>query len=471
MNPALLTIALDKTGSLPMHMQLTQQMRELIVDKRLSPGDRLPSTRAFAVELSVSRITVVTAFDQLISEGYAEAQSGSGTYVAQDIPDFGSTPLPAPKTERPKGAESPLVASARLGQPDLRAFPFAQWTKVFDAVWRHPADALQGTWPAFGALALRRSICRHLFQWRGLKCEPEQVVITSGISEAISLIAQCAVPPGAELFMEDPCLPRLRDVVARNGLRPRPVPVDNLGFDLDCARRISASAMGVLVTPSQQYPLGMTLPLARRIAILNWAQSVEGLVLEDDYDGEYRHEGDPVPALMSLDRFEVAIYIGSFSKTLFPGLRLGFVILPPRLIAPMQDTIKMRGSEAGQMLQPVVARFIDEGYFTSHLRKMRTLYRKRRDLMQNAIAEHATDIMRASASSSGMHTIAEVTVNMPDIKVAAHAAQSGLAAWPLSSFFARAEKPKGLVLGFAAARDDKIATGVRQMVSAVKAAP
>ena len=328
---ALLGLALDRGAVEPLHAQLAQGLRERILAGRIAPAAKLPSSRQFAAELGVSRVTVVTAIDQLVSEGYAEGRHGSGMYVSADLPEevlqaqpaapdiVLDEPLPAP----------PAMQPFQPAAPDLDLFPHADWAKLMERVWRAPEQGLLANADPMGWAPLRRAIARHLNQWRGISCSPHQIIVTSGAAEAIDLLARTVFDGGDRVFVEEPGYRILRRSLALAGLEPVPVAIDENGFSIELAESQVGDARAAVVTPSRQYPLGVTMPLARRLELIGWARRTGGLIIEDDYDSEYRYQGRPLPAMMSLEEgADMVVYIGSFSKVMWPSLRIGFMAVP-----------------------------------------------------------------------------------------------------------------------------------------------
>ncbi|WP_416898974.1 MAG: PLP-dependent aminotransferase family protein [Minwuia sp.] len=467
---AILSVALERNARQPLQAQLAQTLRDLVHGSRLRPGDRLPSSRGLAEELAVSRVTVTTAYDQLIAEGYLEGRRGSGVYVAADLPD-----LPAPDAPDSGGAEAPDLALPepdrpfQISVPDLREFPFRDWARLSDQIWRAPEPALLTRPDPLGWPPLRAAIAGHLRDWRGLDCKPGQIVITSGLAETLELIARAVLPPGGRVAVEEPGHGPLRTVLTRAGLEVAPVPVDEQGFDIDRAPPGTAAAV---VTPSRQFPLGMILPLARRLRLLAWARETGGTILEDDFDGEYRYRGQPLPAVMSLDDGDRVLYVGSFSKVLFPALRLAFAVLPEPLAPQVEAVIRSAGPKASLMPQPVLARFIETGGFATHIRRMRRLYATRQKALTEAIARHAPDLFEAEAEPGGMHLVVRpgpaLAGRMSDREAVRIAESAGIAARPLSAFFAGPPDREGFILGYAAFGEAELDAAVRCWAEALR---
>jgi GntR family transcriptional regulator / MocR family aminotransferase len=461
-------MALDPGSASPLHVQLTEQLRQLILSGRLAPGTRLPSSRQLAEELGVSRSTVVAAFEQLASEGYSEGRHGSGVYVASQLPESQllvrvAKPL-IPKSAGATPAGPDPVRPFQVAAPELALFPHEEWARLAWRIWRNPSTALLGQPDPKGWLPLRRAIGEHLSVARGLDADPNHIVITSGVAEAISVVAAALFSPGDRIAVEEPGYPLLRRALTISGLDPLPVAVDESGFD---PARIGRRVAAVAVTPSRHYPLGMTMPLPRRLQLLAWAEA-GGYVLEDDYDSEFRYRGRPLPALMSLDRAGRTLYIGSFSKVISPSIRLGYIVVPPPLEPLIAQALKEQGPKASLMPQPVLAEFMSSGIFAAHVRRMRRLYAKRQSFLLAAAERHLSGLVRIAPEPAGMHVIADLLdPSLTDIVASESAAAAGLVAPALSSFATTPQRRQGLVLGYAAFPEPELERAVRLLAQAL----
>lgn len=466
---AILLLTLDRALDQPLQTQLAQALRSLVHRNRLRSGDRLPSSRGLAQELSVSRVTVTSVYDQLIAEGYLEGRRGSGVYVAADLPDMPPVEIRAVSDPTHTGADAlspvrPFLHSAA----DQREFPFADWSRLSDQIWRRPEPALMARQDPMGWPPLRAAIAAHLRDWRGLDCAAEQVVVTSGLVETIDLVARTTLSPGRTVAVEEPGHSVLLKALANLGLKIAPVHVDAQGFDIARAPEVSA----VVVTPSRQFPLGMVMPLARRLKLLEWARETGGLILEDDFDGEIRYQGQPLPAMMSLDDGHRVLYVGSFSKVMFPALRLAFAVLPEPLVQPVREVIGGIGPKASLVSQPVLARFIADGAFATHLRRMRRLYGTRQKALLDALDRHARGLIEAESAAGGMHLIARpgpaLRGRLTDREACALAAKAGISVRALSDFFAGTPDEEGFVLGYAGYAEAELDTAVRAWVGMLR---
>ncbi len=472
---ALLGISLDRDDPAPLNVQLSQVVRRLILTGAIGPGTRLPASRTLAQELSVSRATVTAAFDQLVSEGYAEGRHGSGVFVTSDLPERAlqveqvqAFDVPARDTLEPPSPVRPFQAAA----PDLNEFPHAQWAKLFDRIWRDPEAALLANPDPLGWAPLRAAIAEHLSLWRGIECTPSQIVVTSGAGEATDLLARTIFPARSRILVEEPGYPLMRLALEYAGMTCLPVPVDEQGFNLNAGRPEQLDANGVVVTPSRHYPLGPTLPLSRRLELLEWAEASGSFIIEDDYDSEYRYQGQPLPALMSLDKLDRVVYIGSFSKVLFKELRIGFMVVPPAMIDALEMTLHALGTHASLMPQPVLARFMETGDFAAHIRRMRRLYARRQQTLLTAGADALDGLLELEPASAGMHLVAnfhrKLARRMSDKEASQRADTAGLTARSLSAFYAGKALRQGLILGYAGFDDDALIDGVRRLAAALK---
>ena len=475
---AVLALSLDRDLAEPLHIQLGRQLRELILAGRIGRGARLPSSRALALELGISRATSVLAYDQLASEGYIEGRRGSGMFVSPSLPEHvlqvasdGARPATAPTPPRPNRPDEPASPDAglpfQIGPLDAALFPHAEWARLLHRVWRRPQAGLLGAPDPFGWIDLRRAIAGHLEAWRGITCDAGQIVVTSGTADATDVLARIAFGPGSSVLVEEPGYPALRYALRGLGIGTVPVAVDGDGMDLQRAPRVP-HLRGAVVTPSRQFPLGATLPLARRLALLDWAFAVGAYVVEDDFDSEYRYEGTPLPALMSLDRQGRAIYIGSFSKVLSPSLRLGFIVLPPQLVAPAREHLRRRGLAASLIAQPALAELIRSGEYARHIRRTRRIYARRMAAVM-AEAPRLRGLLDLAPATAGMHIIADLAPRLAahhdDRAVVARLADAGIRTQALADSFAGEPTRAALLIGFAGFSEVQLGAAARRLAT------
>jgi len=474
-NAIWLAVSLDREARQPLHAQLARHLRRFILQKRLAPGERLPASRVLAEELSVSRGTITSAFDQLVSEGYIDGRPGSGVYVAKDIPDYNLSVQidPTGRRKNPGPAAPIRPRPFETAVPDLNGFPHREWARLLEQSWREPDAAKFAKPDPFGWGPLREAIASHLGEWRGIRCSPTQIIITTGMSGSIELITQTTLQVGDLVLTEDPGFPPLRNALQSNGMKCAAVPVDQLGFNLrSVTNRTLRRARAIAITPSRQFPLGMTLPLPRRLELLEWASERNGYIIEDDFDSEYRYQGQPLPALMALDDRQRVIYVGSFSKVLLPTLRLGFVVMPEELIDAAAARVGRAANHASMIAQPALAEFMRAGGFATHVRRMRRLYSGRQKTFLKSLQANAGDLLLAEPASGGMHLVvtmaSKLTKRMSDIEASTRAAKAGVTATALSTYFEGPLTQEGLVLGYAGYEDTAIEEAVGQLAKALR---
>ena len=483
-------VELDPSASVPLYRQLYRDLRQAILSSQLLPEMRLPSTRSLADELEVSRNTVLEAYEQLVAEGYLESRVGSGTYVAKELPEEllrvrGQSHLKASSQRTPDGPNgaSPLSSRGELltdielsafradekprafrpGLPALDAFPIERWSQLTSRRWRSLPASTLGYRRSTGFPPLREAIAEYLQESRGVHCTPEQVIIVSGTQQAITLTAHVLLDPGDRAWIEDPGYPRARGAFRWAGARAVPVPLDAEGLSLDQARSKDGNARLAYVTPSHQYPLGMTMSLPRRLELLDWAETSDAWILEDDYDSEYRYEGRPIAALQGLDDAGRVIYVGSFSKVLFPALRLGYLVVPESLVDPFSAAKSLVGRCPPLAPQMVATDFLEEGHFERHLRRMRTLYAERQSILIDALNAKVGDQLDVSSDEAGLHLTVFLNENLDDQTVSSALQDRGLVAPPLSFSSSRSLDRDGLVLGYAAISEADIRDGVDRL--------
>jgi GntR family transcriptional regulator/MocR family aminotransferase len=416
--------------------------------------------------LGVSRATIVAAVDELIAEGYAEGRHGSGVFVAPDLPDHvlraAAQAAPLAESVLPRPDE---VRPFQPAAPELALFPHEIWAKLMLKTWRNPIRDLLSSPDPLGWAPLRLAIADHLRAFRGMRCAPEQVVITSGAGEALELLAQSILKRGDKVLIEEPGYVLIRKTFSELGLKTVSIPVDADGLDIAKGPR---DARAAVVTPARHYPLGMTMPLARRLALLEWARLRKTWIIEDDYDSEYRYHGKPLPALMGVDEAGIVISLGSFSKTMLPGLRIGYLVVPHALINDISAVMRERGARVSLFLQPVLADFMRLGHYAIHIRRMRRLYTKRQLALREAIVRHAGDVLATTPEPAGMHLICTLTNGMNDRDASRRAAKVGLLAPALSDYFAGQPFRQGLVLGYAGFDETVIDASIKKLAEALR---
>jgi GntR family transcriptional regulator/MocR family aminotransferase len=458
---------------------LYEALRAQILEGGLRPGARVPATRDLARQYGLARGTIVNAFEQLRSEGYLEGSVGSGTHVSRILPD---DLLQVPREQRPKpaAARKPRRFSeyarharpfsnfelrpSRAFRPNLPAldlFPATLWAQVSARRLRWASAHLLLGCDAMGYPPLREAVADYLAASRGVKCLPGQVAIISGVQEALDLAARLFVNPGDRVCMEDPGYPGASIAFNARGAKVYGIRVDDEGMQVPHANIRGARL--VYVTPGHQFPLGVTMSLARRLQLLEWAGKAGALVLEDDYDGEYRYTGRPVPSLQGLDRHGSVLFTGSFSKVLFPSLRLGYLVVPPDLVDCVSATISITSRHAPLLEQAVLCDFITEGHFGRHLRRMREVYAERLSVLIECSQRSLTGLLEISGVEAGLQTSGWLHSGLDSESVAAAAARRGVELTPLSRYSQGGLAREGLQLGFAAADSKEIRRGVREL--------
>lgn len=479
-----LPLALDRDADEPLARQLYDQLRDLILSGRLAGGTRLPSTRALAAELGISRNTSVAAFDQLFAEGYVEGTVGAGTFVSAELPDQrpsgGRAPQPLVEASALSGASrrgQALAAMApprarrhrafAVGVPEMGEFPFELWSRLLAQSWRRPDTTTQVPGDPAGLPGLRAAIARYLATARAVVCDPDQVIVTSGVQQGIGLACQVLLDAGDTVWVEDPGYPGVNGALAGAGMTLAAVPVDAEGLDVAAGEAGAPGARLACVTPSHHYPLGTVMSLPRRLALIDWAARHDGWVLEDDYDSEFRYRGRPLASLQGLDRGGRVIYAGSFSKVMFPSLRLGYLVVPEHLVGVFRAVRSALDDHASLIAQPALARFIDEGHFAAHIRRMRRLYAARQEALLDAGRRHLEGLVDLAPDDAGLHLVGRLTpataARMDDVEAARRAYEAGVAVVALSTYRIRATQPPGLVLGYAAVSEDEIARAAERL--------
>ncbi len=485
-NPVL-PLAFDRSLPEPLHRQLYDQLCALILAGRLPPGIRLPSSRTLAADHGVSRNTVVSAYDQLLAEGYVSGTVGSGTYVSTVLPDD----LLSARAAEPAGHDvttgEPSARGRRLqamaplrnrrhqaflaGVPDLEHFPFDQWARLLNLAWRRPDRALLVGNDPGGYAPLRRAIAGYLWTVRAVRCAPEQVVIVAGAQQGIGLAANVLLDHGDAVWIEDPSYSGVRSALAGAGVKTVAVQIDDQGIDVTEGEKRSPGARLVCVTPSHHFPLGVTMSLGRRLELLDWAERNDAWVLEDDYDSEFRYAGRPLASLQGLDRSGRVIYAGSFSKVMFPSLRLGYLVVPTGLVDVFRRVRSALDDHPPSIAQPALARFIEDGHFASHIRRMRRLYGARQEALLDAAARHWKGLLDVQSDDAGMHLVAwlseEVRKRMSDREASALAFDHNVTTQPLSGFASRTDLRQGLALGYAAIPEEEIEAGALRLAEAL----
>ncbi|WP_075795800.1 MocR-like pyridoxine biosynthesis transcription factor PdxR [Massilia putida] len=466
-----LSIGLDRVKKIPLATQIYAAIRAAIESGQIPAQAKLPSWRDLAAQLGVSRGTVRLAYERLIDEQLATSFGAAGTRVA-DRPAAAGTKeraaetAPMPDLFHAFGA-APLAF--QMGVPAQDAFPYKLWSRMLARAARHTAAAPVGYPDPRGDPDLRREVAAYLGIARGIRCSPSQVLITAGFAGALGLVLRALGLEGQRAWFEDPGFPLTRTALALGGMAVTAVPVDAEGLDVAAGVRRAPDARLAVVTPGQQAPLGMTMTLARRRALLDWAQAGGAWIVEDDYLSELQLEGRAAPALASLDHGGRVLHIGTFSKTISPALRLGFLVVPVALARRFGDVAACLAPAPGAPIQRAVAGFLQEGHYLRHLRRMKRLYAARRAALLRCLHDEARDAITVQATA-GMAVVARLRDGVSDVDVAARALQAGMAPVPLSPWYAHEPRTSGLLLGVTNAGEHRLAADCRRLADLVRGA-
>jgi GntR family transcriptional regulator/MocR family aminotransferase len=477
--PAFPALSVDRRSATPLFRQVYAALSAAILDQTLPPGARLPATRSLAAQLGLSRTAIVAAYEQLLVEGYTMGRVGAGTYVASDLPGKPCGRIANPiKAARRDGHGRPRL----VGQVDVTlqndARPFNLGRTLVDArtldLWRRlTARSLRtlsrthlGYGDPRGLPELRSALATYLASHRAVRCDPEQIIITSGTQHAIDLVMRVLLPAGSDAWIEDPGYPLTREALAATGVTLHPVPVDLQGLDVEAGMRMAPRARAAFVTPSHQFPTGVVLSMARRLALIDWARRTEAWIIEDDYASEFRYGGPPLAALQGLDGNARTLYVGTLNKPLFPGLRVGYLVVPEALLTRFVTARYLADRQPPGLQQDVLASFIGDGHLASHIRRMRNLYRDQRDRLVGALRRQASDFLQVDPPDQGMHLVAYLDNGLSDTAVAAAALDHDVIVRPLSLLCARTKPRQGLLLGFGGYPISSIGPAVARLAKA-----
>jgi len=478
-------IPIDRLDTLPLHRQICEGFRAAILRGTLRPGQQVPSSRHLAEDLEVSRFPVLDAYAQLLSEGYFESRSGAGTFVSASLrgqlPDGGrlrsttggsrrlsrrSSSLPQCETVPWRDGWGPFG----VHQSALDEFPFGAWSKLLAEHSRRPRSRFTHHNDPMGFGCLRDAICSYLRIARAVECDPSQIMIVSGSQQAMEITARVLLDPGDPVWIEEPGYQLAQSVLLGAGCRIVPVPVDDEGISVTAGVNLMPKARAAFVTPSHQYPLGVTMSASRRLRLLDWARESGAWVVEDDYDGAYRYDTTSVSSLQGIDSDARVIYIGTFSRVIFPSVRVSYIVIPPDLIERFMAVRFSLGNFPSHLFQEVLADFIYAGQFARHIRRMRALYKERRAALMDSLQNTCRDMLEIHGVGAGMHLTVTLPSGFNDAEIASQAAKYGLCLWPLSPCYM--DKPRhGFVLGFAATPADQMASAVYRLWRLLKKQP
>jgi GntR family transcriptional regulator / MocR family aminotransferase len=480
---------------MPAHRRVYESIRRAIVEGVMPSGARLPSTRGLSLDLNVSRNTILAAFEQLLDEGYVSATTGSGTFVCYNQTDsFTKVSNPAislaiSSIERQPNQLSKrgLIAAGLTtnqynnqnnsyevqpftpGDDDYSRFPIAVWRRLLNRHWRALNPSLLDSSHDGGYLPLRQAVADYLRVSRAVNLSVDQVLITSGTQQSIDLCARLLSDENDIAWVENPCYWAAQRVLEINSLKLHAIKVDNEGLNpsLD---DFKIKPKLIYTTPSHQYPKGMVMSYGRRRLLLDYAQNCNAWIIEDDYDSEFRFEGRPISSLQGMDLHDRVLYLGTFSKVMYPGIRLGYMVVPPQLIQGFKLGLYELQRPGQVMIQAALADFMEEGHFVSHIRRLKQTYAERRYLLQAALASIAEVGARLSPIDSGLHLVVEFDLHIDDVRISKLAEDIGLRIYPLSNYCLGEHIEKGLIIGYAYAATDKITRHGKQLAEVIQAA-
>jgi GntR family transcriptional regulator / MocR family aminotransferase len=477
-------LRVDKAGARPMYWQLYDEIKRLVLGGVIPGGTAMPSPRLVASEYECSRHTVSTSYEYLIAEGILEARHGVGTFVSQ-LPGLPVNGWSGPENSLPLRVLEPSRFAAQLvqpgtdrneedplqkfGMPDADLFPWAIWAKLYTKVWAQPKQSLLNLASSQGHAGLRHAICDFAHRTRGIRATPEQIVITSGTTQSLDLLIRALLNPGDKIWMEDPGRPKAAALVRAQGIEPVCVPVDDEGMQVEHAIDMAPDAKAALITASHHYPTGVTMSLERRIRLLGWANQTGGWVFEDDYDGEIVADGKPILPVYSLGGNDRIVYMGTFSKSISPQLRLGYLICHPDLVKLLLRVRHYVDYFPPMAMQPVLADFIAEGHLESHIRRMRRIYRERQAMFAEQVKKYGLSEFTLSRSAPTLfqplriNNIADATL---DRELAKRAQQIGIPAHALSSLYLQSKPQAGVVVGTGRLAVNDIPAAVQKLVAA-----
>lgn len=482
--------SIDSDAAIPLQRSVYERFANAILQGQLRPGERLPSTRELARTLGVARNTVAWAFEQLVAEGFVETRHGSGTFVSSQLIDNPAGNFRTPASMEGIAGASPSQRSARfetvarslkvpqrpvpfrINMPAVDAFPIALWRRLMKSLLSDSSvrgSHLLGETDPAGYGPLREAIANHLMIGRGVTCSPEQVLIVAGAQQGLDIAARLLLDPGDKVWCEDPGFPGAVAALRAAGAKIGAIPVDNEGIDVESGKRMHPDARLAVVCPSSQFPLGSTLSLARRMALIDWARSRSAWIIEDDYDSEFRYRGRPVRSLQGLDGGNHVVYIGTFSKVLFPGLRLAYVVVPKSLVDVFVNARIVAGRQSPTLEQVVVERFMTEGHLAKHIARMRRLYAERRSTLIEILAQTSPDDIRLRASDTGLQMLGWLPEDWNDGEISLRAAEAGLEITPLSRLTIERTLPPALLLGFGNFGRTEMRTGAQKLAQVLEA--
>lgn len=483
-----LVISFDRTSVIPLYQQLAEELRRAVLQGRLQPTQKLPPSRVLAKTLEISRATVTQSYEQLLSEGYFEARCGSGTFVCSQLPDdhlqpelldrqgselfnlsllsrFGTDLLGVDQLDI---ADPQDEISFGFSSPAADQFPIKLWRQLLARHCHNAMSVLNYLPDAAGYLPLRKAIADYIGRARGVQCTAEQVIIVNGSQQALDLIARLTLDREDWVALEDPGYLGARHCFRGQGANLQGIPVDSEGLEVETLSQYGLPFKLLYVTPSHQFPTGVTLSLSRRLALLQWAEQTRTLILEDDYDSEYRYGDRPIPALQGLDRDNRVIYVGTFSKILFPSLRIGYLVVPTAWI-PLVSRAKWLCDRQSPLLeQYALTDCIAEGHFERHIRRMRHLYNQRRQFLVNILKDCFGSRVTILGENAGIHLMAKIETALPDEIVIQAAKRLGVGLISAQNYYLTTPKIGEFIFGYAQLDETQIARGIQKLSQVLK---
>jgi GntR family transcriptional regulator / MocR family aminotransferase len=483
-----LVISLNRTSVIPLYQQLAEELRRAVLQRRLKPNQKLPPSRVLAKSLEISRATVTQSYEQLLSEGYFEAYSGSGTFVCSQLPDedlrsksidrvistpselttlsrFGADLL---TVDRLEVTEPQDEISFRFGNPSTAQFPIKLWRQLLSRHCQNSPEILNYIPDAAGHLPLRMAIADYLGRSRAVRCSAEQVIVVNGSQQALDLIARLTINLGDWVAIEDPGYLGARNCFKSQGAKLQAVAVDSDGLDVEALSDYRQQFKLLYVTPSHQFPTGATLSLPRRLSLLQWAQQTGTLIIEDDYDSEYRYGEQPIPALQGLDQNNTVIYVGTFSKILFPSLRIGYLVVPTAWIPVVSRAKWLCDRQSPTLEQFALTDLIKEGHFERHIRRMRHLYNQRRQILVNALKHYLDSRITILGENAGIHLMIKIETTLADAVVVQRATIMGVGLISAQGYYLNNLRTGEFILGYAQLDETQIEQGIQKLAQVLK---
>lgn len=459
-----LTPFLNRKDNTPLYIQLANYIKQEIVCGRIKPGERLPSKRKLSAYLGLSLNTIQTAYEQLNAEGYIESKPRKGLFVTAFENELSTGEIAPKQWEQVDTRKETINFDFNSGNVDIDYFPYSLWRKItVQSLYEDQGELFQLGNPQ-GELPLREEIAKHLYASRGVRCQADQIIVGAGTQMLIALLVML-IGKDNLYGIENPGFHRIKAVIHNLGAKTVLIPLDRDGIEIK--KLMDSEAKVVYVTPSHQFPNGMIMPISRRLELLKWAEMNNGFIIEDDYDGEYRYKGQPIPSLQGLDTKGRVIYLGTFSKSLIPSIRISYIVLPPSFIHPYQENFTIYKQTASRLHQETLYRFMKEGHFQSHLNKMRTLYRKKHGVFMLSVKRYFGNKVKVIGENSGLHIVLEVKNRMNEEELIKKALKAGVKVYPLSIYYDGViDNSPQVLLGFGGLREAEIDTGIRLLKDA-----